>query len=98
MRYRHAIPCNSQLEVQAWVQEEKTRLYCLRAELRLDGNVMAQAKARFMSRGAKSKEGYMDILEHENEWLAAHGAEMMRELGIQSGHSVLEFGCGKVKG
>lgn len=36
----------------------------------------------------------MDISEHEHVWLTHKGAEMMKRLGIFSGHFVVDFGCG----
>ena len=36
----------------------------------------------------------MTMSEHEKKWITDHGAEMIRSLGINEGHSVIEFGCG----
>lgn len=36
----------------------------------------------------------MDILDHERKWLLGAGAEMIRELGVCDGASVIDFGCG----
>lgn len=36
----------------------------------------------------------MRISEHETLWLKKDGAEMLKELGVTPGNSVIDFGCG----
>ena len=48
IRYKHSVPCNAKLELQAQLIESRSRLYSLKAKLVQDGRVMVRAKARFM--------------------------------------------------
>lgn len=37
----------------------------------------------------------LHISEHENNWLTLQGKQLLNELGIALGHSVIDFGCGQ---
>lgn len=37
----------------------------------------------------------MQVSEHERQWLQREGAKMVSALGVQTGSSVIDFGCGK---
>ena len=37
----------------------------------------------------------MEMSEHEKQWLMDQGAEMISDLGVKEGSSVIDFGCGK---
>ena len=48
VRYRHSIPCNAALELRARVASEIPPLFRMKAELLMNGKVMAHATAKFM--------------------------------------------------
>lgn len=37
----------------------------------------------------------MEISKHETAWLEKEGTKMLVELGIKSGHHIIDFGCGE---
>lgn len=37
----------------------------------------------------------MELSKHETAWLERDGAKMLVELGIKSGHHIIDFGCGE---
>lgn len=55
VRFLHSIPCTSKLSIKAWVTCAVSSLYELKAEVTVDGTVMAKAKAKFMDREAAKK-------------------------------------------
>ena len=52
VRFLHAIPCTSRVTIRAWLTCAVSTLYELRAEARVDGRLVARAKAKFMEKGA----------------------------------------------
>ncbi|MGC8643078.1 MAG: PaaI family thioesterase [Isosphaeraceae bacterium] len=50
VRFVEPVSCHSTLEIRAWVLYFHPPLYCLQAEITLDGRVMAWADAKFMER------------------------------------------------
>ncbi len=48
VRYKHPVPVQREVEVRAAMVHKRKPLYEMKAELLLDGKVMAQATARFM--------------------------------------------------
>lgn len=37
----------------------------------------------------------MEISKHETVWLESEGAEMLKELGVKEGYSIIDYGCGE---
>lgn len=60
VRFLHEIPCTSKVIVKAWITYAVSTLYELKAEARVDGQLMARAKAKFM---AKEENGGYEELE-----------------------------------
>ncbi|MFV0437457.1 MAG: PaaI family thioesterase [Desulfopila sp.] len=50
VRFLHAIPCTSKVTIRAWLTCAVSTLYELKAEARVDGQLVARAKAKFMQR------------------------------------------------
>ncbi len=55
VRFLHSIPCTSNLSIKAWITCAVSTLYELKAEVTVNGKVMAKAKAKFMDREANQK-------------------------------------------
>lgn len=50
VRFLHAIPCTSRVTIRAWLTCAVSTLYELKAEARVDGRLVARAKAKFMQK------------------------------------------------
>ncbi len=50
VRFLHAIPCTSKVIIRAWLTCAVSSLYELKAEARVDGKLVARAKAKFMQK------------------------------------------------
>ncbi len=50
VRFLHAIPCSSRVTIRAWLTCAVSTLYELKAEARVDGQLVARAKAKFMQK------------------------------------------------
>ena len=50
VRFLHAIPCTSRITIRAWLTCAVSTLYELKAEARVDGRLVARAKAKFMQK------------------------------------------------
>lgn len=50
VRFLHAIPCTSKVTIKAWLTCAVSSLYELKAEARVDGRLMARARAKFMEK------------------------------------------------
>lgn len=50
VRFLHAIPCTSKVTIRAWLTCAVSTLYELKAEARVDGKLVARAKAKFMQK------------------------------------------------
>lgn len=50
VRFLHAIPCTSRVIIRAWLTCAVSTLYELKAEARVDGQLVARAKAKFMQK------------------------------------------------
>ena len=50
VRFLHAIPCTSRVTIRAWLICAVSTLYELKAEARVDGRLVARAKAKFMKK------------------------------------------------
>lgn len=50
VRFLHAIPCTSRVNIRAWLTCAVSSLYELKAEARVDGKLVARAKAKFMKK------------------------------------------------
>lgn len=48
VRFLHSIPCTSRVTIRAWLTCAVSTLYELRAEARVEGKLVARAKAKFM--------------------------------------------------
>ncbi|MBN2643803.1 MAG: PaaI family thioesterase [Victivallales bacterium] len=59
VRYRHSIPCNAALELRARVASEIPPLFRMKAELLMNGKVMAHATAKFMQLSSLPKTEYI---------------------------------------
>ena len=55
VRYAHAVPCDTDVEIRARICRETPRLYLLNAEALIDGQVMVKAEGKFLPR---MKTGY----------------------------------------
>jgi acyl-coenzyme A thioesterase PaaI-like protein len=54
VRYRESVLIGPEVEIRAWLENEHPPLYHLRAELKQDGTVKADASAKFMERKENS--------------------------------------------
>lgn len=50
VRFLHAIPCTSRVTIRAWLTCAVSTLYELKAEARVDGQLVARARAKFMKK------------------------------------------------
>lgn len=50
VRFLHSIPCSSKVIIRAWLTCAVSTLYELKAEARVDGKLVARAKAKFMQK------------------------------------------------
>lgn len=50
VRFLHAIPCNTKMIITAWITCAVSSLYELKAEVRIDEQIMAKAKGKFMAK------------------------------------------------
>jgi uncharacterized protein (TIGR00369 family) len=50
VRYVHSVPCDAEVDLKAWVVVPGPPIHRLRAELMLDGRIMAWAEAKFLQR------------------------------------------------
>lgn len=50
VRFLHSIPCSSKVIIRAWLTCAVSTLYELKAEARVDGRLVARAKAKFMQK------------------------------------------------
>lgn len=55
VRFLHSVPCTSKVSIKAWVTCAVSTLYELKAELTVDDQVMAWAKAKFMDKESSSE-------------------------------------------
>ncbi|MGL1930864.1 MAG: PaaI family thioesterase [Desulfotalea sp.] len=54
VRFLHSIPCTSKLSIKAWITCAVSSLYELKAEVKVNGKVMAKARAKFMDKDVKT--------------------------------------------
>ena len=50
VRFLHSIPCSSKVTIRAWLTCAVSTLYELKAEARVEGQLVARAKAKFMQK------------------------------------------------
>ncbi len=48
VRFLHAIPCNTKMVITAWITCAVSSLYELKAEVKINGKIMAKARGKFM--------------------------------------------------
>ncbi|MDF7822906.1 PaaI family thioesterase [Pontiellaceae bacterium B12227] len=54
VRYKHSVPCDARVEVQASLVQSYPPLYRLKSRILMDGKTMARGQARFMEMGRAS--------------------------------------------